>query len=843
MTLRRPLAVFFVIALCSLGSCFSSSARAAAPAPVLVAPADGASVLQPVTIDWNPVVDPNGAIGSYTWQVGTTNAFTSVVLEGFTNMLFDGVLPATEDMVSGLSNGTYFWRVKATSVASGDSNWSEVRSFKVTGLGAAPGRPTISLPANNSRFHTAETFDIRWSAVANAQYYLLEADDEPTFSYPLALTIDAQTFGTRAQAIWGNEIPNIYYRVRAVSADNVRGLPSKTLTVHITNRAPVAPAPTQVAPAPGASMPLPVLFDWTDDPNPQSSGYSLDVDPDPNFGGAFGAITVEGISRSDYLLTFDFAPGIYFWRVRALHGSVVGPWSPGRALTIAPPLATPPGLIPFYLIASPSAVAGGNSTQARLTLNAPAPAGGALVTLASDLPQANLPGSVLIPQGKTDALVTPVTTTPVSGTVVSTLRATYGGGTVQSSIGLFPLFFATQVSVENVVGGTSFTGTVSLLDPAPAGGTVVRLVSNNTSLLRPPATVSIPEGGTGATFTIATSAVASSVIATIDSGTENDGYHAPRLSVILTPPGGATLPPSLAALTLSPATVLGGSTTTGTVTLTAPAPAGGAVIPLSGSLEGQVVTPPSVTVPAGSTSATFTITAPEVLEKHWVLIQAHYGTFDGAQSELLEIDPAPPGPPVVFTLGVSESTVTAGDSVLGTAGTFAPAPAGGAKIRLTSSNPSVVQVPPSLRIAAGNSANSFAITTSSVPIETSVRIDATLGGVTKSIFVNVEPNLDDQPLLESLTVTPDSVPGGTNAAGTVMLSAPAPAGGIFITLATSNFAVAQVPAVVFVAGGQTTANFTVTTFVVSNDTAVTITGFYGSGVQSDTLTVTKGSAP
>ena len=56
-----------------------------------------------------------------------------------------------------------------------------------------------------------------------AQYYVLEADDEPSFSFPMAFNQSPMEFGTSFLAGWGNEIPNIYYRVRAVSADNVRG--------------------------------------------------------------------------------------------------------------------------------------------------------------------------------------------------------------------------------------------------------------------------------------------------------------------------------------------------------------------------------------------------------------------------------------------------------------------------------------------------------------------------------------------------------------------------------------------------------------------------------------------
>lgn len=238
-------------------------AQNAPPAPVLVGPTSGASLVQPVTLDWNPVSAPGGPIGSYTWQVGKTSGFTTIVASGFTNMDSDPSVPTpTADKLSGLPNGTYFWRVKATQLVGGaqgsiDSPWSAVRSFTVIGLGSAPGVPAFSTPVTGASFHVRETFNIKWSAVPGAHYYLLEVDDEPSFSFPLTLTMNALTFGTRAEGGWGNAISNIYYRVRAVSADNVRGLPSATLNVHITNTASVPPPPSLTSPAAGATVSLP----------------------------------------------------------------------------------------------------------------------------------------------------------------------------------------------------------------------------------------------------------------------------------------------------------------------------------------------------------------------------------------------------------------------------------------------------------------------------------------------------------------------------------------------------------------------------------------------------------
>jgi hypothetical protein len=69
--------------------------------------------------------------------------------------------------------------------------------------------------------------------------------------------------------------------------------------------------------------------------------------------------------------------------------------------------------------------------------------------------------------------------------------------------------------------------------------------------------------------------------------------------------------------------VVGGSSVTGTVTLTGAAPAGGAVVSLSGG--DPVTVPMSVSVPAGSGSATFTIATRAVGGTIPATIGASYG--------------------------------------------------------------------------------------------------------------------------------------------------------------------------------------------------------------------------
>lgn len=830
----------------------STAIPSAPPAPVLVAPVNGASLVQPIGLDWDPVSAPGGPIGSYTWQVGTTNTFSIVIAAGFTNMESDPSIPTrTNDKVSGLPNGTYFWRVKCTQLGPNggvDSPWSTVRSFTVTGLGPAPARPSFITPTNNAQFHLVESFNIQWSSVVNAQYYILEADDEPTFSYPLTLTLSPINFGTQSGALWGNPL-TIYYRVRAVSANGVRSLPSATRRVRITNAAPIPAGVSLLAPANGASVQLPFFVDWSDTPNPQVPGYDLEFNTSPNFSLATMVLLLSP-SRSDYMITRDLlAPGNYFWRVRALHGEVAGLWSAGRAITVTAPVV-PPNVNLFAILAEPGNAYGGNTGHARVMLDNPAPAGGSVVSISTDIPQVNMPAmTITVPAGKTDATISNIATGPVPNNgggsvgIIGDLFAGFANDREQNSFGILPILYGMSLSNESVVGGTSVNATVTLQSAAPTGGTTVRLVSSDPNIVRPPATVFIPAGATDVDFTIPTRAVSVATRVIIETGTDVDGYRAPQTWLTVTPPGSPPPPPSLSSLTLSSSTVSSGGTVTGILRLTSPAPASGAVVRLQGSMEGQVIVPQNVTIPGGSISATFTTTpAPQTPFPRWVFIQGTYGTFGGSQARILEIEPAA-GPATLLAIGPASQDLIGGNSGRASVALVIPAPSGGGVVSLTTDNPSVIQVPASVTIPEGNSATSFAIGTSHITgLPTGGNVFATAGGVTKSIFVNVSADPNAPPLLESMTITPSSVPGGTNATGTVFLSSPAPAGGISVTLATSNFSVARVPGIVTVPGGQTSANFTVTTFAVGNNTAVTITAFFDTTTSAN-LTVTTGGRP
>ena len=120
--------ILAAVPIALLAFAIKAAAQTPPPAPSLVEPAAGAALVQPIKLSWTEVVDPDGPIGSYQWQVGTTSAFTTIIAAGATNLPADNIPVPTHDKVSGLPNGTYFLRVKATQLVGGvvfalDSAW------------------------------------------------------------------------------------------------------------------------------------------------------------------------------------------------------------------------------------------------------------------------------------------------------------------------------------------------------------------------------------------------------------------------------------------------------------------------------------------------------------------------------------------------------------------------------------------------------------------------------------------------------------------------------------------------------------------------------------------------
>ena len=277
------------------------------------------------------------------------------------------------------------------------------------------------------------------------------------------------------------------------------------------------------------------------------------------------------------------------------------------------------------LSVNPVTVTGGNSSTGIVTLSGAAPSGGAVVTLSSsNTSAARVPSSVTVAAGATSAAFT-VSTSAVAASTTVSISGAYGGMTRSASLTVTPAAPPTPtlssltLNPTSVVGGTqSSIGTVTLSGAAPSGGAVVTLSSSNTTAARTPSSVTIAAGATSATFTVSTSAVATSTTVGI-SGAYSGVTRSASLTVTPAPPQA----PTLSSLTLNPTSVFGGQSSTGTVTLTGPAPAGGAQVFLS-SNNGAASVPSSVIVPAGASSASFTVSTSIVLISTSATISASY---------------------------------------------------------------------------------------------------------------------------------------------------------------------------------------------------------------------------
>ena len=77
--------------------------------------------------------------------------------------------------------------------------------------------------------------------------------------------------------------------------------------------------------------------------------------------------------------------------------------------------------------------------------------------------------------------------------------------------------------------------------------------------------------------------------------------------------------------------------------------------------------------------------------------------------------------------------------------------------------------------------------------------------------------------LSSLAIKSNAPVSGTTSQGMVTAASPAPAGGVIVTLSSSNKSIASVPASVFIPTGTKSVSFTIKTGAVTNATSVTIT--------------------
>jgi hypothetical protein len=406
----------------------------------------------------------------------------------------------------------------------------------------------------------------------------------------------------------------------------------------------------------------------------------------------------------------------------------------------------------------------------------------ALFTVAASAIPGPAAVTITVPDGTTGAIAftiyppapSLVSVTPGSAVAGSSLQVTLAGTnfanptTVNAGPGIavtnVSLISSTQISGTFTVSQSATPGTNNLA-VSTAGGTSnslpftitaapMTLTSITPNSVAAGLSVNVTLTGTGFSAPASVSAgsgITVSNIAVVDSTRITARFDvaanasAGSNSVVVTTPTGSTGPVSftitpagpsvsLTMLRLSPSTLVSGTTKSiGTVILSG-ATSADLMVDLVSANPALASVPATVLVPAGASQTTFAVTAGSVATPANVLITASYnGT---ARYAVLTVEP----------LGVKKVSLIPTSTTGGVPARFNTvmlnevAPAGGLAVTLTSSNPSIAQVPASVVIAAGSANSSyFVITTSSVTVATQVTITATYNGTSKTAVLTVNP--------------------------------------------------------------------------------------------------------
>ena len=330
-----------------------------------------------------------------------------------------------------------------------------------------------------------------------------------------------------------------------------------------------------------------------------------------------------------------------------------------------------------------------------------------------------------------------------------------------------------------------------------------------------PATVTIPAGATSISFAIGTidnDVVEGTQTATLTASATGEASGSATLTV--TDTNVPTLTVALNSTTIDESET--NPATTGTVTCNTSNPSGLTVSLLSSDTE-KLTVPATVTIPAGSTSATFPVTVVndgQIDGDQTVTITAAASGFQSGSDSATVVDDTAPA----LSLTLAQTTVSeaaGADATTGTVSIASPT-VQPITIVLTSSDTTAATVPASVVIDAGQESASFPIAAlnngldsgnQTAMITASIESDAgvvlTQGSAQASLLL-----LDANGPALSLTFATPTMYEGTTTTATVTRNTDT-TDALVVTLSSSAPTEATVPATVTIPAGEASVSFTV----------------------------------
>ena len=318
------------------------------PAPTLVSPVNGFITNDDIaTLSWKNVISGN----TYQVQIDNSNTFTSP------ESSFNSGIGELNFTPEGLTDGIYYWHVRAVNINGQAGPWSSYRSFKVDTT--PPAAPALTAPTNAATVIGTPSFT--WLASTSAVRYQFEYDNDADFSSPAYTSGELTVLKFAPPAI-----PDGTYSWHVRAKDSAGNWSSWSTPRAVTILPAIPPAPVLGTPANAAVVGDPTP-DLTWNSVPSGNTYQLEISNSTaftvklqTFAGAPGVLTYAATLLSD---------GTYYWHVRAVNiNSQAGPWSSYRSFKVdttppaAPALTAPTnaatviGTPSFTWLASTSAI-------------------------------------------------------------------------------------------------------------------------------------------------------------------------------------------------------------------------------------------------------------------------------------------------------------------------------------------------------------------------------------------------------------------------------------------------------------------------------------------------------
>jgi uncharacterized protein (TIGR03437 family) len=280
-------------------------------------------------------------------------------------------------------------------------------------------------------------------------------------------------------------------------------------------------------------------------------------------------------------------------------GSEIAMTSAGGSVNVLPAVSS--------VSCTPATLTPGASSTCTVTITA---SGGASVNLTSSSGDLAVPVSVSVPATSSSATFAATAQQFTSNESV-TITATLNGSSQSATLSLTVPSVVNSIacSPSGLMSGAQSACAVTLSNAAPAATTIA--IHSNSGLITAPSSIVVPTGSITQTFTAAAGSITADTTATI---TVTLGASSQSANVAL------WSTPTLSSITCAVSKVPVGSGTSCTVTVSKPA---GPIAVSLASNNSAIAVPASTTVPQGSTTASFPLTA-QSLSSNWVVVSASY---------------------------------------------------------------------------------------------------------------------------------------------------------------------------------------------------------------------------